>query len=101
MNESEIILGQLATGRIHAAQVATACVTVFGAARDAPAAVLGFEVRAEQADADHGATARPDAADALAATTRRVSSTARSRLSSARVPARMWPTQRANASASK
>ena len=38
MNESEIILGQLATERIHAAQVANACVTVFGAERDAPAA---------------------------------------------------------------
>ncbi len=31
MNESEIIRGQLATERIHAAQVANACVAAFGA----------------------------------------------------------------------
>ena len=37
MNESDIILGQLATERIHAAQVANACVAVFGTGRDAPA----------------------------------------------------------------
>jgi hypothetical protein len=38
MNESDILLGQLATERTHAAQVANACVAVFGAERDAPAA---------------------------------------------------------------
>lgn len=34
MNEREILRGQLATERIHAAQVASACVTLFGTARD-------------------------------------------------------------------
>jgi hypothetical protein len=37
MNESDILLGQLATERIHADQVANACVAVFGAERAAPA----------------------------------------------------------------
>ncbi|MGC8517271.1 MAG: hypothetical protein ACP5P4_01925 [Steroidobacteraceae bacterium] len=37
MNESDILLGQLATERIHAAQVANACVAVFGTERDSPA----------------------------------------------------------------
>ena len=37
MNESEIIRGQLATERIHAAQVANACVAAFGAERDGAA----------------------------------------------------------------
>ena len=37
MNESEIIRGQLATERIHAAQVANACVAAFGAEREVAA----------------------------------------------------------------
>jgi hypothetical protein len=37
MNESEILRGQLATERIHAAQVANACVAAFGAERDGAA----------------------------------------------------------------
>lgn len=36
MNESEIVRGQLTTERIHAAQVANACVAVFGGQRDEP-----------------------------------------------------------------
>ena len=45
-------------------------------------------------------TVVPVAAAVLAADTRRVSSTARVRLSSAREPSRMWVTHRLNASAS-
>ena len=36
MNESDILRGQLATERIHAAQVANACVSLFGTERERP-----------------------------------------------------------------
>lgn len=42
MNESEFVRGQLATERIHAAQVANACASLFGASGATPQAHTAF-----------------------------------------------------------